>query len=246
MSITAMRQALDALYMANTREWPENKIGAAINALSAAIAEAEKQEQCKEHGECFGGKCIYTAPPAAQRQPLNWTVVGEQMPDAGAIVLAYYKNSQGKDRRIRAKWVQAKTLEASGDWDGDCEYDEATDTYYCPQGWYECMDNWDEFRCIFVHEGQVTHWMPLPPAPDTTPPAAQQEPVGTVKELFTIAAWERLDVVGSTKVYLGTLPSAQRQWVGLTEKDFSAINQSCLTKLQAATSAESILKEKNT
>ena len=35
-------------------------------------------------------------------------------------------------------------------------------------------------------------------------------------------------------------------WVGLTEKDFSAINQSCLTKLQAATSAESILKEKNT
>lgn len=39
---------------------------------------------------------------------------------------------------------------------------------------------------------------------------------------------------------------AQRQWVGLTEKDFSAINQSALTKLQAATSAESILKEKNT
>jgi hypothetical protein len=37
----------------------------------------------------------------------------------------------------------------------------------------------------------------------------------------------------------------KREWVGLTEKDFSAINQSCLTKLQAATSAESILKEKN-
>ena len=38
----------------------------------------------------------------------------------------------------------------------------------------------------------------------------------------------------------------QRTWVGLDEKDFSAINQSCLTKLQAATSAESVLKEKNT
>jgi hypothetical protein len=37
----------------------------------------------------------------------------------------------------------------------------------------------------------------------------------------------------------------QREWVGLTEEDFSAINQSCLTKLQAATSAESILKRKN-
>ncbi len=45
-------------------------------------------------------------------------------------------------------------------------------------------------------------------------------------------------------VPLYTAPPAA-QWVGLTEKDFSAINQSCLTKLQAATSAESILKEKN-
>ena len=40
-------------------------------------------------------------------------------------------------------------------------------------------------------------------------------------------------------------PAQERKWVGLTEEDFSAINQSCLTKLQAATSAESILKEKN-
>ena len=41
------------------------------------------------------------------------------------------------------------------------------------------------------------------------------------------------------------LTPPRREWVGLTEEDFSAINQSCLTKLQAATSAESILKEKN-
>ena len=37
----------------------------------------------------------------------------------------------------------------------------------------------------------------------------------------------------------------QREWVGLTEEDFVAINQSCLTKFQAAMSAESILKERN-
>ena len=44
---------------------------------------------------------------------------------------------------------------------------------------------------------------------------------------------------------VGLAQPSQRTWVGLDEKDFSAINQSCLTKLQAATSAESILKEKN-
>ncbi len=38
----------------------------------------------------------------------------------------------------------------------------------------------------------------------------------------------------------------QREFIGLTEEEFSAINQSCSTKLQAATSAELILKEKNT
>jgi hypothetical protein len=52
---------------------------------------------------------------------------------------------------------------------------------------------------------------------------------------------------GIERIPLYTTPTAaQRTWVGLTDKDFSAINQSCLTKLQAATSAESILKEKNT
>ena len=42
-----------------------------------------------------------------------------------------------------------------------------------------------------------------------------------------------------------TPPALQRTWVGLTEENFSAINQSCLTKLQAAASAEQILMEKN-
>ena len=44
--------------------------------LRLAIAKAEKQEQCKEHGECFGGKCIYTTTPAqpAKQTPVAWAV----------------------------------------------------------------------------------------------------------------------------------------------------------------------------
>ena len=34
----------------------------------------------------------------------------------------------------------------------------------------------------------------------------EQEPVGMVKDLFTYTAWEKLDVRGSTKVYLDTSP----------------------------------------
>jgi hypothetical protein len=68
-----------------------------------------------------------------------------------------------------------------------------------------------------------------------------QEPVAWMQaDHEHISLWE--DVYHTIPLY--TKPP-QREWVGLTEKDFSAINQSCLTKLQAATSAESILKEKN-
>jgi hypothetical protein len=83
--IEAAKQALEALWMANTRQWPENKIGAAINALSAAIEQAEKQEPvacrtlcelCVKRGYDFCANAakttpIITTPPAAQRQPLT-------------------------------------------------------------------------------------------------------------------------------------------------------------------------------
>jgi hypothetical protein len=68
-----------------------------------------------------------------------------------------------------------------------------------------------------------------------------QEPVAWV--------WKDIRGQGLFEPQLDSVPlyttPPQREWVGLTEKDFSAINQSCLTKLQAATSAESILKERN-
>lgn len=53
------------------------------------------------------------------------------------------------------------------------------------------------------------------------------------------------DVACKTCVKLYRAPP-QREWQGLTEEDFSAINQSCSTKIQAAVSTESILREKNT
>jgi hypothetical protein len=73
-----------------------------------------------------------------------------------------------------------------------------------------------------------------------------QEPVGQVGAIgtdgFVGHSYDDRKIKTGDKLY--TKPP-KREWVGLTEEDFSTINQSCLTKLQAATSAESILKEKN-
>ena len=73
-----------------------------------------------------------------------------------------------------------------------------------------------------------------------------QEPVAWMCSAFDGEPCEQTnhDECGNP-IPLYTAPP-QREWVGLTDEDFSAINQSCFTKLQAATSAESILKERNT
>ena len=41
---------------------------------------AEKQapvQQCMEHGECFGGECIYPDTQPAQQEPVAWAIVGD-------------------------------------------------------------------------------------------------------------------------------------------------------------------------
>lgn len=102
-------------------------------------------------------------------EPVAWVPVSTAMPKSGVTVLACYKNRLGNVRRIRAQWTAAKTDEASGDWDFG-EYDEAADCYWTPEGWYECIDNWDEYSSVTVHEGEITHWMPMPTDPYTAPP----------------------------------------------------------------------------
>ena len=117
---------------------------------------------------------------AEPQQPVVWTSIKDAMPKSGVTVLACYKNSLGNLRRIRAAWTAAKTVESNSD-DEFFEYDEATDCYYAPEGWYECIDNWDEYSSVMVSEGEVTHWMPLPLAPDdplyTAPVAAPDDAI---------------------------------------------------------------------
>jgi hypothetical protein len=180
MTIEAMKLALEAL---------EDPIAfakghAAITALRTAITEAEKQEPVawvcegsssdEKHAIDYQqedvdaipiGTMLYTAPPAAQRQPHEWIAVDECMPEPGAYVLAVFRYTTGKQRVIRAMHAHQKTL--SEDDYGEfvtegADYDEATDTTYWPEGWYECNEN--EETHWQVHE-EVTHWMPLPAAP---------------------------------------------------------------------------------
>ena len=110
---------------------------------------------------------VYAAAGAAPVQA-GWISVKDKMPDSGLTVLACYKNSGQLIRRVRAMWVAAKSVESGCDsYIG--EYDEESDTYYDPEGWYEKIDNWEEFTALMI-DHPVTHWMPLPSAPKEQTP----------------------------------------------------------------------------
>lgn len=107
----------------------------------------------------------YWAGHAAAKTEASW-IPEAVLPTPGMKVIATYVNDLGNRRTIMAKWVAAKTVEAFSLDDEFGEYDEATDTTYVPQGWYEIINNWDDCPLVAVHEGAITHWMPLPASPD--------------------------------------------------------------------------------
>lgn len=96
---------------------------------------------------------------------MSWIPVSESMPEARKIVLACYLNNAGNYRIIRCKWYPAYTEVTDIDLCGWGDYDEKTDEYYTPEGWYECIDNWDEYESVFF-EDDITHWMELPEPPN--------------------------------------------------------------------------------
>lgn len=84
----------------------------------------------------------------------------------GKGVLVFYKNRNGKGRVVKAAYIEKHTLEADSECGGDWgEYSEAHDEYFCPEGWYESIDNWDDFSEIRINEGEPSHWHPLPESP---------------------------------------------------------------------------------
>ena len=98
--------------------------------------------------------------------------VGERLPEPNTKVLAHYFNKLGKGRTICAIWVPAKTRVSDSDIDEDLEfeYDDKTDQFYWPEGWYETIENWEEFGYLKVYEGEVAYWQPLPKWPTSAIP----------------------------------------------------------------------------
>lgn len=111
-----------------------------------------------------------TAENAALREKQRWIPVTERMPEPETDVLAVC-NRNGYIFVIPAIYEDGKMLTQDSAWnwsDIDCYglYDEEADDYYIPEGWWENR----QFNPDDVYNNPVdcavTHWMPLPEAPE--------------------------------------------------------------------------------
>ena len=75
----------------------------------------------------------------------------------------------GKKFTIRALWAEKHTVRVGTDVDDWGEYDEETDEYYCPEGWYE----WNEHEEVHWAVSETPRaWSELPqPLPAAPGPA---------------------------------------------------------------------------
>lgn len=116
---------------------------------------------------------------AAQRNSavsaIGWVECSARMPKSGEYVIAFVPHAhspEGPSRRLRAFYAERFTIETSSDDDGDwIEYSEEKDEYYLPAGWYECNEYEDNHWHV---SDPVTHWMPLPSAPDNCASSEQK------------------------------------------------------------------------
>lgn len=86
---------------------------------------------------------------ATQWQPI------ETAPKDGRKVILAYRNRNDKARTVMARWL---TDEEAAETDADGVGLEG--------GWYECIDNWNDYTEVAIHEGEPSHWMPSPAAPN--------------------------------------------------------------------------------
>lgn len=98
--------------------------------------------------------------------------VDKQLPESGVPVLAWFEamrpHARSESTWIRAMYVTKHSYEETviDMCDIDCDYDEATDAYYIPEGWYELVENWAEYAFFAIGDFyEVTHWLPLPAPP---------------------------------------------------------------------------------
>ena len=174
-----LAQRFDAADMATASAQGFRDGAASVSAWSEPVAEIGSAA-----GDCaaFGERALYPlvdidrfdygtmlyAHPSPPEGMAGWTTLPGQMPEPNTPVLL----DIGKKYPIRALWAAKNTVRVGTDVDDWGEYDEETDEYYCPEGWYE----WNEHEEVHWAVSETPRaWRELPPPLPAAPGPADGE-----------------------------------------------------------------------
>ena len=156
--------------MSNPKHFINQTIETLRARLSAPEPEQTRSEKMREAG--------------ITRRPKGWSKEDEPEPVAwqpidtapkGKIVLVHYKNRLGNGRTMRAQYYLPETLES-----------DESESGWADEGWYEESE---AYEYLMPLEGEPTHWMPLPPAPDAAPPQREWQGLTDEEETELIKKW---------------------------------------------------------
>ena len=108
--------------------------------------------------------------PTALPEP-GWISVKDRLPENAkpVWVFGHAVNNSKRTSTFKGRWIAEHTMLAAdfgADDDMALIYDESEDEYYVPEGWFERIENWDDYTDIAVGDYIITHWMPLPELPE--------------------------------------------------------------------------------
>ena len=93
---------------------------------------------------------------------MSWIKITDQMPPSGKVVLLKQQREGYEPFPIIGQYAEKYSVESAGD-DDESEYNDADDTYYCPEGFYEQQMNWDVYQWIAIDSYMpVIEWMEIP------------------------------------------------------------------------------------
>ena len=195
--------------------------------ISESMIQARMQEEIDELRQALG------------TEPVAWQPI-ESAPKTGRKVILFYKNRLNVGRTVIARWLtdeQATEIDA--------------DDVGLEGGWYECIDNWDDFTEVAIHGNEPSHWMPLPAPPIEALRQAletEQKPVawrsispdGKLSNKFACKPTE-----GNWVEPLYTAPPKAAEWVGLHGSEVPELYKYDVMFNEGWWWAEEKLKEKN-
>ena len=97
---------------------------------------------------------------------MKWISVSDRLPPAEKKVILHQYVNDIRQVQIYGYYAPKNTIEYEGDDEFGfvADYDDATDKFYIPQGFYELIENWGDLSFVAV-TGRITHWMERPESP---------------------------------------------------------------------------------